>query len=289
MKGKMRYQLLIGAIVLGLLVPAPSPARATEAGTGATIAACVGYSVLAGAFAYFAWRNRPSQQEEGKVDWSPKGPGGFYVGGFMGGSLVSSMGWGLSPGVQFTNKLTADNSTSSIKFDQGVVGGLKFGYFCHQFPYVGLEGEFNFTRNDVRRQQVTLSVPVQGTTQAFVQPERFYVTTLALKIMGRYGFLPDKEVPFGRLQPYVGIGPGFVVVYGDLDSAKNFSLEVQAGVRYMLLKYLSAFVEYKFSQQWGIELEHDRMILAGGDEIRFKSSFDYPSHKIVVGLALHFF
>jgi hypothetical protein len=34
-----------------------------------------------------------------------------------------------------------------------------------------------------------------------------HVATLAFMFSGRYGLLPSSEVPFGRLQPYLAVGP----------------------------------------------------------------------------------
>ena len=109
---------------------------------------------------------------------------------------------------------------------------------------------------------------------------------MALHLVGRYGFLPDQEVPFGRLQPYVGIGPGLVMLYAEADSAKNFGLEVEAGLRYMFTKHLGGFLEYKFSKQWSAELDTQHVV-----PVTVNSSnavFDFDRHQVVVGMAYHF-
>jgi opacity protein-like surface antigen len=286
-KVKLCAKLVIVLTILTLLAPGPKPALANmESSTSGQVAWIVGGSLATAAALYLVWLNRPANQD--KMDWSSRGPGGFFVGAFTGGSLVQSTEWRLNPGHQLTNLLPYNVRTSRVDFQSGVVGGLKLGYFCHRFPYLGVEGEFNYTRNDVRGRQATINPPILGNSQIQIHSERFYSWTLALHLLARYGFLPDQEVPFGRLQPYVGIGPGFVPVYGELDSAKNLSLEVLAGLRYMLLRNLSIFAEYKFSHQWDIVFEHDRMNLIGGPEYRFQSHFPFTSHKIVVGLAFHF-
>jgi opacity protein-like surface antigen len=103
----------------------------------------------------------------------------------------------------------------------------------------------------------------------------------------RYGFLKDQEVPFGRLQPFVSVGPGFVVIYGQADSAKNFSLEASTGVRYMFLKNVSAYLEYQFSYQWEVELESQTVFTTGGPKGGM-ATFDYETHRVVAGVAYHF-
>jgi len=265
-------------LILTLLAAVPRPARASSAATGATVAQAVGFTALAATFAYFAWLNRPAAQAT--VDWGVRGPGGFFIGAFTGAGFVQSSRWSLD---------RAGATTSRISYEASPIGGLKAGYFLHSFPYVGAEIEFMFDKHNSGSTQVRLSRPVRGSTTAILPVYHINVSTLAFHFLARYGFLPDKEVPFGRLQPYVGLGPGFVILWSTYDSAKNFSLEASAGLRYMVRKNLSLFAEYKFSQQWEVELNPMRYSLAGQPgQFQDKATFDFTAHRVAVGVAFHF-
>jgi opacity protein-like surface antigen len=111
-------------------------------------------------------------------------------------------------------------------------------------------------------------------------------STLAFMFAGRFGLLPDAEVPFGRLQPYLAVGPGLMFVSQatkvgfqgnftadqifispfppviqqitspvnmqakDSDHTTAACLAVDAGVRYMALKNVSIdlFFNYRFAR-----------------------------------------
>jgi hypothetical protein len=116
-----------------------------------------------------------------------------------------------------------------------------------------------------------------------------HAATPAFMFAGRYGLFPDAEVPFGRLQPYVAVGPGilfssqnpkFTYVdssgnrYGNTYGGGGYSvvicLAVDAGLRYMALtnvsidvffKYRYSEPEYKFS---GFTLRPTYALFAGG-------------------------
>ena len=81
------------------------------------------------------------------------------------------------------------------------------------------------------------------------------IWAIQVNLLARYGFLKDKEVTFGRLQPYVGIGSGFNINYGRYDSTKNFALETQSGLKYMFNKNVGVFLEYKFTYQFALEYQ----------------------------------
>lgn len=271
-------------IIICFLTPGPQGAALASSGddnlfVGATIMGVLGTAAII----YAIWENQPSRQGKERLL-----NGEFYVGGYLGGAITPSQDLRFSNGTTLNGNPGGPSVTvRNNRFDPGVVAGLKLGYFFRSFPYLGLEGETNYSPSQVPRQRVSLNRIIGGSSRATIPNDDWVNWTLALHIVARYGFLSDKEVPFGRLQPYVGIGPGLVIMYEEVDSAKNFALDVMAGVRYMLLKNVSAFVEYKFSQQWDAEIESHAFQANDLTVVRGTAHLDYSSHKFVAGVAYH--
>jgi opacity protein-like surface antigen len=270
--------IVIIFLTVGFLAPLPRPARAqthTDTRNYSYIAGGIALSALAG---YLIWLNRPGND----FSWASRGPGGFYLGLGAGANFAGASDWKIDvPRTRGTTVHKSITPTSSPLFNP------KLGYFFHQFPYLGLEAELMYTRNKMN-QTIPLRTPI-GTARSAYMNDNFDNVTLALRLMGRYGFLPDDEVPFGRLQPYVGVGPGLEIVMGEDDTARNIAVEVSAGLRYMWMKNFSTFAEYKFSYQFGVEINprifkiNDWPVITRG-----KYTFDYARHMVVVGMAYHF-
>jgi opacity protein-like surface antigen len=272
-------------LALGFLMPAPTPARAlnTDLFVGCTILGVLATPVIV----YGAWRMLPqNRNHEGYLN------GEWYAGGYLGAAFTQSQDLQYLNGFSLNNGVTAPVAHGPAtllnnQFNTSMVGGVKLGYFFHSIPYLGLEVDSSINNSSINRRQLSTSTPIQGATQVQVPNDYWFNWTNALHIVGRYGFWQDKEVPFGRLQPYVGVGPAFVVLYDQMDSAKNFSLDMMAGVRYMITKNISTFVEYKFNYQWAVEMEVHDFYLANGTRGMGTATFDFTTQKIVLGLAYH--
>jgi len=79
-----------------------------------------------------------------------------------------------------------------------------------------------------------------------------YASTWGFIPVLRLGFMKDDEVPFGRLQPYVGAGPAvFLVRFNNFSGADvSPALMVDGGVRYMVNKKFSIdlFLRYRYAR-----------------------------------------
>lgn len=274
---------ILGILCLCLSVPSqPVRAAGLLSGPDATfnmemfLLGTIGTSILA----YAIYKNSPAQRTRGYQE--DLGPGEWYFGGYVGYSYLPPNDW------KFTENLTSNllgPVAKNITFQPGVLGGIKFGRFFDSLPWFGIEVETNFSRNIIRGKQGRPFPPQPSLpTPVLDGPDYFMVWDLQNSFMFRYGFLKDKEVTFGRLQPYIGIGPGFEVVYGKFDSQKNFAIEALAGVKYMVTQKVGLFLEYKFSYQFAIEYQD--VITSNGNTYTFTQ--DLPHHRFVAGVSYHF-
>jgi outer membrane protein W len=222
-----------------------------------------------------------------------------------------------------------------LAIDLAAVGGVKAGtwfvkegFLGYNYPewmkYFGVYLDLNYHRLDYRRQPLEVvafdnelpvfgkkTLPMHGKARG---TNRFYsqgrVLTLALMFTGRYGFFPSEEVPFGRLQPYAGVGPGLVVMgqaigietrryYAETktfsptfgvdasDTAVAPCLVVDVGLRYMVTRSFSldAFFRYRwmrpsFTYSYKDHFSHRT------ESFPFEREFN--SYSIHFGLAYHF-
>jgi opacity protein-like surface antigen len=271
----------------------PGPTLANQLGSQLEVTAvpigCVAVLSLSG---YMLWKNRWSYPSDAPGKLGYRGPGEFYFGGFAGVSLVNTANWSFEP-IRSPAGLELQTAAKNVSTDPGPVGGIKVGYFFDSIPYLGFEGEGSIASNNRPQQQVTVKPPISN-GPVLTEAQGNLIWTMALHIMGRYGFLQDKEVPFGRLQPYIGIGPGLAMLYFQNDSAKNFSLDTEVGVRYYFTKNIVALIEFKYIKQWDVQLGVQHLtsgaqrFISGPENDGKNVHFDFDNQKIVCGLEYHF-
>jgi len=280
---KMRHGLLILIIIISLaLFSKPTPALAgfhPQLDFINMLAWPLAFTSLSVA-AHYMYKNSPAERSKGYAQ--DLGLGEWYFGGYLGLSYLPSSDWGflrVPPPYQ-------GHTAKNIVYQPGPQVGLKFGRFFDALPWFGVEAEWSFSRNAHRAQNITITPPLANGTNSFHYTTDWFMDwAMQVNMLARYGLLKNKEIPIGRLQPYIGLGPGFEVVYGKTDSFKNFAIETLAGIRYMCTKNLAIFCEYKFSYQFKVEYEDvsiDNRPTTGG------FTFDFPHHRFVVGVSYHF-
>lgn len=238
----------------------------------------IGFSLLA----YYIYKHSPAQRANGYPE--ELGLGEWYLAAYTGLSYLPPTDW------KFTQNDTSNllgPVAKDIHYQLGPVGGIKFGRFLDRYPWFGIEFETRFARNIIPGNQGRISPPQPGFPPKLLKGSDWFDTwAMQFNLIVRHGFFKDKEVTFGRLQPYIGIGPGFEIEYGRYDSTKNCAIEALAGIKYMVTKKIGLFFEYKFSYQFAIEYQDVPSINKSGPDYTY--TFDLPHHLFVVGVAYHF-
>jgi outer membrane protein W len=214
-----------------------------------------------------------TKKAEKKVGLAPGARPGFgaYAEGYL--AYAGNSSSSINPAFNTCQGLQTANFRGTM--DPGVAGGVRLGLwfergglFGQSLPtwaqYFGIYTDFSYHR---------LNFAQQGHGNGDTSPATFFssegtAATWSFMFAGRYGFLPDQEVPFGRLQPYVGVGPGIlftsqnpifsVTPCGGVperfepgsQSSAVVCLTVDAGLRYMALSnvFIDVFFKYRRAQ-----------------------------------------
>ena len=220
----------------------------------------------------------------------------MYVEGYLGGVQAANAPVSFSntnnPYILGTLTHGAFSNSYPGRLDPAFLGGLKIGtwfvkegFLGFNYPtwmkYFGFYLDFMMHRLNFRRQigseHASFTPAVGGDSTVDLQSTFWsegVAPTLAFMFAARYGFLPDSEVPFGRLQPYVAVGPaimfasqtpnirlnrvtarnGVPVNEGPLNatfnlpsqSAATICLAVETGLRWMALRNVSIDASFKY-------------------------------------------
>lgn len=160
------------------------------------------------------------------------------------------------------NKRLYDVST-----EPAVLGGIIIGYDFVKEGFLGYDWPnwmkyFSFaidiTYNDFsqKAQNVKIKWSNGRVFPIHISQVHGHMIVLSFLFMARYGLFPTAELPFGRLIPYVGVGPGvfFSVAetsssywggYPSSDSAET-GIVTEAGVRYMVLRNVSLDAAFRY-------------------------------------------
>jgi opacity protein-like surface antigen len=188
----------------------------------------------------------------------------------MSGVAQSAMWVGAQLGGNFNNadvKISAGplSASNSVFIRPSVIGGATIGYDfvnagfgAYAWPdwmkYFSFALDLTYNR---------LAINQDNNVFAHNSRVNGYEVAWTFLFMAHYGFMPDSEVPSGRINPYIGVGPAIVWTgaqgtfpiltldrhvrssnFGD--DAMNVALVVEPGIRWMAMKNISIDTAFRY-------------------------------------------
>jgi hypothetical protein len=181
----------------------------------------------------------------------------MWVGAQLGGNFPLNTSLEVTaPGVN------ANISNFNVK--PSVIGGATIGYDfvnsgfgAYAWPdwmkYFSFAMDFTYNKLEVRGNQ-HVGLVLNNFNYGYYALRNVkvdgYEAALTFLFMGHYGFLPDSEVPGGRINPYLGIGPAVLFSGMQGNTSTNVALVVEPGIRWMCFSNVSidTAMRYRYAQ-----------------------------------------
>lgn len=154
-------------------------------------------------------------------------PAETYVEGYIGNNFTvgspNSLEINVNPAYRGPIKASPEYPRT---VSSALMGGAKLGtWFSNQgFPkidypewmkYLGVYLDFSFHGMDLWRNMGTRRMNIVPSNYPYFTQYKFLgtgnIATIGFMFACRYGFLPTEKVPFGKLQPYVAVGPALMI------------------------------------------------------------------------------
>lgn len=174
-----------------------------------------------------------------------------------------------------------------VEFDAGLSLGGRLGYWFESSPVLGVALDVSHFSPDIPPQPVVATV-IGSDDLAHINGE---VTLVAVELMLRWPLLATREIPKGRLQPYVAVGPAIGIVEandtttlsppGQSATDVTVAVVVVGGLAWQFHRHFAIFAEYRFTYVRPTFELSDR----GADET---VSLDLATHHLLAGVSFRF-
>jgi opacity protein-like surface antigen len=182
-----------------------------------------------------------------------------------------------------------------VSFDRSLSWGGRFGHYFDSLPYVGFAVDFFRFYPDIGGQS---SLQLRGcffpggcgTGSGGIGHFEITTTAVSVDLMLRLPLLKTDDAPWGRLQPYLAVGPPLFITNVTPRNTRNFrnhdddtdlsiGYKLAGGVAFQVYKNLALFGEYRFTHV-SPELQlHD----AGMGRTTLRTDLD--THSALIGLS----
>jgi hypothetical protein len=192
----------------------------------------------------------------------------MWVGAELGGNFPASTNFSV-------NNFNINQDT---KINASVIGGAIIGYdFVNSgfgaYAWPDWMKYFSFA-TDITYNRLVMESGAGGIANVLPVNSRMngYCIAWTFLFMAHYGFMPDSEVPTGRIVPYIGVGPAILFTGANFSlpappprvtaisnsrfttSATNVALVVEPGIRWMAMKNVSIDTAFRWRYavpSWG--------------------------------------